>query len=55
MIHHLSTRLPRRMADSLAEHEAIASALLSGDGPAAKERIATHLRNGLRSLYQRDP
>lgn len=55
VIHHLSTRLPRRMADSLAEHEAIASALRSGDGTAAQERVAAHLRNGLRSLYRRDP
>lgn len=55
VIHHISTRFPHRMKTSLAEHESIASALLAGDGPAAAERIATHLRNGLQSVYNRHP
>jgi DNA-binding GntR family transcriptional regulator len=53
VILHISTRLPGRTKDSLAEHEAIAAALLAGDGPGAAERISTHLRNGLQSLYHR--
>jgi DNA-binding GntR family transcriptional regulator len=55
VIRHISTRIPERMKVSLAEHEAIASALLEGDGPAATERMATHLRNGLQSVYHRLP
>ena len=54
VMHYISTRFPGRMIGALAEHEAIASALLDGDGPAAAQRMATHLRNGLQSIYQRD-
>jgi DNA-binding GntR family transcriptional regulator len=53
VIHQISTRFPERVQVSLAEHEGIVSALLSGDGPAASERIITHLRNGFQSLYHR--
>jgi DNA-binding GntR family transcriptional regulator len=46
VIHLISARHPARMADSLAEHEAIVEALLRADGPAAAERMRAHLRNG---------
>ena len=55
VMHHISTRFPRRMGEAFSEHEAIVSALLSGDGPAASERMTTHLRNGLQSVYRRHP
>lgn len=55
VIHHISTRFPQRMKVSLSEHEAIASALLDGDGPAAVERMTAHLRHGLQSVYHRHP
>jgi DNA-binding GntR family transcriptional regulator len=55
VMHHISTRYPGRMNGALSEHEAIAAAVLSGDGPAASERMATHLRNGLQSVYHRAP
>jgi GntR family transcriptional regulator, rspAB operon transcriptional repressor len=55
VMHHISTRFPERMKGSLAEHEAIASALLSGNGPAAAERMTDHLRNGLQSVFSRPP
>ena len=55
VIHHISTRFPERTEDSLSEHEAIAAAVLAGDGPSAAERIATHLRNGFQSLFHRQP
>lgn len=55
VMHHISTRFPERMSDSLAEHVAIASALLSGDGPTASEKMTAHLRNGLQSVYHRAP
>ncbi len=46
VVHHISSRHPDRMAGSLAEHEAIVEALLAADGPAAADRMRTHLRNG---------
>ncbi len=52
VIHQISTRSPSRMDVSLAEHEAIAQAILNGDGSSASERMVEHLRNGLRLLYQ---
>ena len=55
VMHHISTRFPTRMGEALSEHEAIFSSLLSGDGPAASERMATHLRNGVQSIYRRHP
>ncbi len=55
VMHHISTRFPGRMDGAVTEHEAIASALLSGDGPAAADRMTTHLRNGLQSVYHRAP
>ena len=55
VMHHISTRFPTRMSEALSEHEAIFSSLLSGDGPAASERMATHLRNGVQSIYRRHP
>jgi DNA-binding GntR family transcriptional regulator len=55
VMHHISTRFPKRMHGALSEHEAIASALFSGDGALASERMATHLRNGLQSVYHRSP
>jgi DNA-binding GntR family transcriptional regulator len=55
IIHHITSRLPERANDSLAEHEAIAEALFSGDGPGAAQRIGSHLRNGLQSLFHRRP
>lgn len=54
VIHQISTRHPARMRVSLAEHEAIAAAILAGDGAAATELMTTHLGNGLKSLYQRE-
>lgn len=51
---HISTRSPGRMLGALHEHETIAEALLDGDGAAAAQRMATHLRSGLQSIYQRD-
>src|SRR5262249_55867929 len=53
VMHHISMRFPARMIGALSEHEAIASSLLDGDGPAATEQMATHLRNGLQSVYHR--
>ena len=53
VMHHISTRFPPRMLEALTEHEAIAGALLTGDAAEAVQRMATHLRNGLRSVYQR--
>jgi DNA-binding GntR family transcriptional regulator len=47
VVHLISARHPGRMADSLAEHRAIAEALLGGDGPAAAERMRVHLRSGV--------
>ncbi len=55
VIYHISTRFPQRMAVSFAEHETIAEAIRQGDGPIAAERMRTHLRNGLQSIYRRDP
>jgi DNA-binding GntR family transcriptional regulator len=55
VMHHISTRFPGRMSGALIEHEAIVSALVSGDGRAASAEIATHLRNGLQSVYFRHP
>lgn len=55
VIHQISTRFPHRMKASLSEHEAIASALLAGDGPAAAQGMVIHLRNGLQSVYHRQP
>lgn len=55
VIHHISTRVPQRVKSSLSEHEAIVAALIAGDGPAATERMTTHLRNGLQSVYHRHP
>ncbi|HEU5118608.1 MAG TPA: GntR family transcriptional regulator [Isosphaeraceae bacterium] len=52
VIYQISTRSPSRMDVSLAEHEAIAQAILSGDACSASERMVEHLRNGLRLLYQ---
>lgn len=54
VVHHISTRFPGRMVGALAEHEAVAAALLAGDGATAAQQMATHLRNGLQSVYQRD-
>lgn len=51
-IHQITIRSPARMDSSLAEHEAIAQAILLGDASAASERMIEHLRNGLRLLYQ---
>jgi DNA-binding GntR family transcriptional regulator len=53
VMHHISTRFPERMSGALAEHEAIAASLVSGDGKAASERMSIHLQNGLRSVYHR--
>jgi GntR family transcriptional regulator, rspAB operon transcriptional repressor len=53
VMHHISTRLPTRMSEALSEHENIFSSLLSGDGPAASQRMAAHLRNGVQSVYRR--
>ncbi|MFK8250393.1 GntR family transcriptional regulator [Ancylobacter terrae] len=39
----LQLKVPRRMAASLAEHEAILAALLAGDGAGAAERIRAHV------------
>ncbi len=55
VMHHISTRFPTRMSEALSEHEAVFSSLLSGDGPVASERMATHLRNGVQSVYRRHP
>jgi DNA-binding GntR family transcriptional regulator len=55
VMHHISSRFPGRMTDSLSEHEAIVSALASGNGAAAADRMTTHLRNGLQSVYHRHP
>jgi DNA-binding GntR family transcriptional regulator len=55
VIQHISSRHPARMAVSLAEHRAIADAILAGDGPTAAERMRTHLRNGLQCVYDRHP
>lgn len=55
VMHHISTQFPTRMGEALAEHEAIFSSLLSENGGAASERMATHLRNGVQSIYRRDP
>ena len=55
VMHHISTRFPGRMSGALTEHEAIAVSLISGDGQVASEKMSTHLRNGLRSVYHRDP
>jgi DNA-binding GntR family transcriptional regulator len=54
VIFQISSRHPERMATSLAEHVAITEAILDGDGPLASERMSTHLRNGIESMYQRD-
>jgi DNA-binding GntR family transcriptional regulator len=54
VMHHISTRFPERMSGALREHEAIAAAILSGDGRIASEQMSMHLRNGLQSVYQRD-
>lgn len=53
VMHHISSRTPARMSSAHAEHEHIATALLAGDGPKASERMTTHLRNGVRSIYHR--
>jgi DNA-binding GntR family transcriptional regulator len=55
VIHHISSKLPDRMAVSLAEHRSITDAILAGDAPAAAERMKLHLRNGLQCLYDRRP
>ncbi len=55
VMHHISTRNAERMKSAFAEHEEIAAAVVSGDGAAASERMATHLRNGLQSVYHRAP
>jgi DNA-binding GntR family transcriptional regulator len=55
VMYHISTRFPERMSGALTEHEAIASSLVSGDGQAASEMMSTHLRNGLRSVYDHHP
>ncbi len=55
VMHHISTRFPVRMNGALSEHEAIVAALLAGDGPAAADRMTSHLRNGLQSVYDRAP
>ena len=39
----LQLKVPRRIANSLAEHEAILEALLAGDGAGAAERIRAHV------------
>lgn len=54
VMHHISTRSPARMSGALTEHEAITASLVAGDGTTAAERMATHLRNGLQSVYHRD-
>ena len=51
---HISSRFPPRMSQSLDEHRVIAAALFEGDGPTASERMASHLRNGLQSIYHRN-
>lgn len=53
VIYQISTRHPERMAVSLAEHVAITEALIDGDGTLAAERMTSHLRNGIESLYNR--
>jgi DNA-binding GntR family transcriptional regulator len=55
VMHHIVTRFPQRMTEALSEHEAVVLALAAGDGPAAAERMTTHLRNGLQSVYHRHP
>ncbi|WP_435009324.1 GntR family transcriptional regulator [Tundrisphaera lichenicola] len=54
VIHHISSRHPRRMAGSLAEHQAITDAILAGDSTAAAGAMTLHLRNGLQYLYDRN-
>ena len=51
---HISSRFPPRMSQSLDEHRVIAAALFEGDGPTASQRMASHLRNGLQSIYHRN-
>jgi DNA-binding GntR family transcriptional regulator len=53
VIHHLSSIIPGRMAASLAEHQAIAQAIISGDSTTAADRMTAHLRNGLQCVYHR--
>jgi DNA-binding GntR family transcriptional regulator len=53
VIRHISARSPERMEASLSEHELIAQAVLSGNGPIAAKRMGEHLRNGLLSVYSR--
>jgi GntR family transcriptional regulator, rspAB operon transcriptional repressor len=53
VMHHISTRSSARMTSALSEHEEILAALVTGDGPSASERMVTHLRNGLQSVYRR--
>jgi DNA-binding GntR family transcriptional regulator len=55
VMHHISTRFSTRMSEALSEHETILASLVSGDGPAASERMAMHLRNGVQSIYRRHP
>lgn len=52
-IQQISSQRPQRMAVSLAEHQAIADAVVAGDGPTAVERMKAHLRYGLQCLYER--
>ena len=52
-IQQISSRRPERMAGSLAEHQAIADAVVAGNGPAAVERMKAHLHYGLQCLYDR--
>ena len=52
-IHQITLLSPQRMAGSLAEHQAIADAVVAGDGPVAVDRMKAHLRYGLQCLYDR--
>lgn len=46
VILRVTSVFPRRMAESVAEHEGIAAALLAGDGALAAARVREHLWRG---------
>lgn len=54
VIHQISSRHPARMAVSLAEHQAIAGALIAGEPALAAEKMTLHLRNGLQCIFDRN-
>jgi DNA-binding GntR family transcriptional regulator len=55
VIHHITSRHSARMEVSLAEHRAIADAILACDATSAADRMRTHLHNGLRCVYDCEP